>query len=66
MFKLILHTLESEMTFRLPIIACFAGAMNKYNFDNLRSRGLLESVFTSVTSLLKFYIVHLLGLLTLS
>ena len=28
MFKLILRTLESEMTLRLPIITCLAGVMN--------------------------------------
>ena len=67
MFKLILRTLESDMTLRLPIITCLAGGYEKkYNFDDLRSRGLLESILTSVTTLLKVYIVDLLGLLTLS
>ena len=65
--KIILRTLASGMTFRLPVITCPAEGYKYLEFGQSQDSGVhvLESISISVTILLKLIILDLFGLLYL-
>ena len=62
---MILQTLASGMTFRLPVITCPAEGYKYFDFFQSQEAGVLESISKSFTILLKLNIVDLIGLLYL-
>ena len=63
--EMILRTLASGMTFRLPVITCPAEGYKSFEFLQSQEAGVLESISKSFTILLKLNIVDLIGLLYL-